>query len=300
MTLKQLEAFYWAATCINFAVAAERVHVSSSSLSKRIAELEHSLGLELFDKTGRNSVLTGHGDRLLPLAKDMLERAGAIRETLGSSIGLSGRCRLGMGEMSAMCWLPAFIAAVAARHPGLQVEPLVANDQVLERRLEDGELDCAVLAGASSRGGLASQAVGEAELAWVASPEFVTRCGTDRPAELVNGQLFISLPAGSGLTRALDQWAGQHGLSVERRLSCNNWGAVVSMIRAGLGFGLMPREWAHAMARRGALLVLQPEERLPSLGYVLQWRRDDSRALIAEMRRLVGRSVAFRAPECFI
>lgn len=38
MTLKQLEAFYWAATCSTFAMAAGRVHLSVSSLSKRIAE----------------------------------------------------------------------------------------------------------------------------------------------------------------------------------------------------------------------------------------------------------------------
>ena len=44
MTLKQLEAFYWAATCASFAVAAERLHLSVSSLSKRIAELEEALG----------------------------------------------------------------------------------------------------------------------------------------------------------------------------------------------------------------------------------------------------------------
>ena len=43
MTLKQLEAFYWAATCASFAVAAERLHLSVSSLSKRIAELEQAL-----------------------------------------------------------------------------------------------------------------------------------------------------------------------------------------------------------------------------------------------------------------
>ena len=52
MTLKQLEAFYWAATCASFAVAAERLHLSVSSLSKRIAELEDALGRPLFDRSG--------------------------------------------------------------------------------------------------------------------------------------------------------------------------------------------------------------------------------------------------------
>jgi DNA-binding transcriptional LysR family regulator len=66
MTLKQLEAFYWAATCLNFSVAAERVHLSVSSLSKRIAELEASLGVQLFDRSGRAAELTPQGEQLRP------------------------------------------------------------------------------------------------------------------------------------------------------------------------------------------------------------------------------------------
>lgn len=37
MTLKQLEAFYWAARLGTFAIAAERLHVTQSTLSKRVA-----------------------------------------------------------------------------------------------------------------------------------------------------------------------------------------------------------------------------------------------------------------------
>ena len=58
MTLKQLEAFYWAATCASFAVAAERLHLSVSSLSKRIAELE-ALGQLLFDRSGHKAASGG-------------------------------------------------------------------------------------------------------------------------------------------------------------------------------------------------------------------------------------------------
>src|SRR3989344_5463257 len=57
-SVKQLEAFWWAATCANFATAAERVHLSVSSLSKRISELESTLGQSLFDRSGHRAVLT--------------------------------------------------------------------------------------------------------------------------------------------------------------------------------------------------------------------------------------------------
>ena len=72
MTLKQLEAFYWAAASSSFAVAADRLHVSQSSLSKRIAELEGQLRKVLFDRSGHRAALTDAGQQLLPLARRML------------------------------------------------------------------------------------------------------------------------------------------------------------------------------------------------------------------------------------
>ena len=83
MTLKQLEAFYWAATCSSFAMAAERVHLSVSSLSKRIAELEASLGQVLFDRAGHRAALTEAGTRLLPLAGALLQQADRLRGSAG-------------------------------------------------------------------------------------------------------------------------------------------------------------------------------------------------------------------------
>jgi len=85
MTLKQLEAFYWAATCSSFAMAAERVHLSVSSLSKRIAELEASLGQVLFDRAGHRAALTEAGTRLLPLAGGLLQQADRLQQEMGSS-----------------------------------------------------------------------------------------------------------------------------------------------------------------------------------------------------------------------
>ena len=88
MTLKQLEAFYWAATCNSFAMAAERVHLSVSSLSKRIAELEASLGQVLFDRGRHRAALTDAGTRLLPLAAALLQQADRLQQEMGSSTGL--------------------------------------------------------------------------------------------------------------------------------------------------------------------------------------------------------------------
>ncbi|MDR0225500.1 MAG: LysR family transcriptional regulator [Burkholderiaceae bacterium] len=298
MTLKQLEAFYWAATCLNFSVAADRVHVSVSSLSKRIAELEASLGVPLFDRSGRAAELTPQGQLLLPRIRELLHGAAELREAAGRSAGLQGRCRLGLGELSALTWLPRLVDRLATLHPDLQLEPYADIGQVLERRLVDGELDCAVIAGTSSRASLAFEQAAQAHFVWVASEAFLARAGTGLPQRLVREQLLISLPTGSGATRTLDDWLQRHGLAVERQLSCNSWGAVVGMVVDGLGFTYMPSQWALALQQRGALRVLPGGGTLAPLTYTVQWRRDDVRPLITEMRQVIQGVIDFPAPRC--
>ena len=297
MTLKQLEAFYWAATCLNFSLASDRVNVSLSSLSKRIAELEASLGVPLFDRIGRSAQLTARGEQLLPQVRQMLHFAADLQAAAGErSAGLHGRCRLGMGELSGLTWLARLIRLAGEEHPGLELEPCVDIGQVLERRLEDGELDCVVIAGPSSRSGLAFERVAEAEFVFVASQAFLERAGTDQPQRLVTEQTLISLPVGGGGTRVLDQWLVARDLQLRKRLACNSWGAVASMVVEGLGYSYMHRRWAEDLAQRGRLRLLEGGGPLPRLQYTTQWRRDDVRPLIGEMRRMILRAIDFSAP----
>ncbi len=298
MTLKQLEAFYWAATCLNFTVAAERVHVSVSSLSKRIAELEASLGVQLFDRSGRAAELTPQGEQLLPRIRELLHGAAQLQQAAGRTVGLQGRCRLGFGELSGLTWLPKLVHKVAELHPALQLEPHADIGQVLEQRIVDGALDCVVIAGPSSRSSLAFEPVAQVRFVWAASDAFIARAGTDDARRLVREQLLIALPVGSGATRTLDEWLSRHDLVVQRRLSCNSWGAVVGMVAEGLGFTYMPLGWAEALQARGVVRILSRGGALAPLQYTVQWRRDDARPLITEMRTLIKSVIDFPAPRC--
>ncbi|CAB3812067.1 HTH-type transcriptional regulator HdfR [Achromobacter dolens] len=195
MTLKQLEAFYWAATCASFAVAAERLHLSVSSLSKRIVELEDALGRPLFDRSGHKAVLTDAGQRLLPQARELLAAADGIRASLAEAPGLRGRCRFGVGELTALTWLPRLIGVVRAAYPDLVLEPYVDIGQVLEQRVADGELDFAVIAGRSSRPNIASAPIGEAAFAWAAAPAALAGATRMSPGLLIEGTGVGLLPS---------------------------------------------------------------------------------------------------------
>lgn len=288
-SIKQLEAFWWAATCANFATAAERVHLSVSSLSKRISELEASLGHQLFDRSGHRAVLTEEGQRLLPAALGVLNAMAALSQTLDARAALLGRCRFGVGDLSALTWLPSFVAAVRRKHPQLELEPLVDVGGVLERRLADGELDFAVIAGRSSRSELLSQPVGAAHFSWAMAPGLPD---SDEPdaADLLQRLPLVTLPQSAGTTRLLDEWLLLNQATVHERILCNSWGAVAGMLRLGVGVGFLPTDWVAALKLRaiGSRTPLVP------LHYTFQWRRGDVRALIATLQPLVQECVDFR------
>ncbi|MDR9838808.1 LysR family transcriptional regulator [Herbaspirillum huttiense] len=297
MTLKQLEAFCWAATCANFAIAAERLHLSVSSLSKRISELEVSLGMPLFDRSAHRALLNEAGQALLPRAQALLDNAATVRVTFAPSAGLAGRCAFGVGELSALTWLPQFIAQVRRQHPQLTLEPYVDVGSVLESRVARGELDFAIIAGRSSHYDILSQPLSQAQFIWVAAPAMAVSSKPPALRSAVDllhaGQPMIVLPPSAGTTRLIDDWLLQHGITAVERINCNNWGGIAGMLIASVGIGILPAGWSQKLIDQSLLEPLIDSELPASLSYSFQWRRGDNRPLLDQLRRLCTQCVDF-------
>lgn len=293
-SIKQLEAFWWASHCASFATAAERIHLSVSALSKRLSELETAVGQPLFDRSGQKAVLTDAGQRLLPAALQVLDAAATFERATKDTSSLRGHCRFGVGELSALTWLPALVSRVRKTHPDLVLEPYVNVGGVLEQRLADGELDFAIIAGLSPRRELVSQSVGSARFEWAAAPALASSPGRTAMAELLRRHPLVTLPPDAGTTRLLDDWLLAHKITVGQRIVCNSWIAVAGMIGAGVGVGFLPAGWpARLKLRRiGNRLPLQP------LQYAFQWRRGDTRGLLTHMKALAASLIDFSHAPC--
>jgi len=292
MTLKQLEAFYWAATCASFAMAAERVHLSVSSLSKRLAELEGSLGQPLFDRSGHRAVLTDGGTRLLPMASALLQQADRLHQEMGSAAGLRGPCRLGVGELTALTWLPHWVAAIGEAHPALEVSVHVDVGEALAQRLDKGELDVAVIADPASRSGLTSVPLAQARFTWCAGPG-VADALPAMNSDALRAHPLVTLPQGSGITHVIDDWLRQAHAQPTRRLVCNHLGAIVGLLAQGAGVGPLPQGWAHVLCQRGVLREVHSDIPLGLLDYAFHHRRDDLRPLVGALLNLAAQQADF-------
>lgn len=282
MTLKQLEAFYLVATLGSFVVAAQRAHVTQSSLSKRIAELEASINAELFDRSSKRVQLTEAGHRLLPQVAQMLELKDHIRSSLASPLVLSGVCRFGISELCALTWLPRFVERMRCDHPRLVLHPHVDLGRRLERQVARGELDFAIVPGPPEDARIASHVVGEVEFSWMAAPARIS----DHKVlsfEQLSAHPVITMTEGSGLTRAFDAWCAEQGLRMTRIVASNSLMAIVGLTLADVGLSFLPLAFMRPWIERRALHAFRSDPPLPSLHYCFLHRHDDRRVMLQSL-----------------
>lgn len=146
-SLRQLAYFVAVAEAGTFAGAAARLHVSASALSLALDELERVLGAQLTVRRRAHGVrLTAAGTDTLRRARRLLHDAGELAAaTAGTGDEVAGTVLLGCYPTLAPAELPALLGRFAAAHPRARVELAEASQDVLSRRLRDGELDLALL-----------------------------------------------------------------------------------------------------------------------------------------------------------
>lgn len=299
MTLKQLEAFYLAATLGSFSLAAQRAHVTQSSLSKRIAELEAFLDTELFDRSSKRAQLTEAGTRLMPTAAQMLALKEGVKTSLKSASALAGTCRFGISELGALTWLPGLVARVREEHPQLLLQPHVDLGRRLERQVAKGELDFAIVPGPPEDLHIAAHVVGEVRFAWTGAPARVGRRKLLSLDELSQHPV-ITMTEGSGLTRAFDVWAAEQGLRMQRIVASNSLMAIVGLTLADVGLSFLPQTFVQPWVDRGALAHFLSDPALPSLRYCFVHREDDRRAMVQTLLACVVAEARFDMPAGFV
>ena len=134
-----LRSFLAVARSGKLTLAARRLKVDHSTLSRRILALETSLKAKLFDKSLNGYTLTPEGERLLAEAERVEAAVMTIQSDIAEeSAGVSGTVRIGSPDGFGTRFLAPRVGGLAARHPGLDIE-LVANPRSfsLSRREAD-------------------------------------------------------------------------------------------------------------------------------------------------------------------
>jgi len=220
-TIKQLEAIYWVATLGGFEAASSYLNLAQSTVSKRVGELERHFAEPLFDRSGRQAILTGKGEHIRDLAEEMLKLNDRLVAAAKTSALPPMRFRLGATDLVALSWLPQLITTILERYPSIDIEPEIDVTSVLFERLNERKIDFAVCPRIFQHHQFVSVPTGDVELAWMGSPRLLC---PERPVpteELLRYPLLTQSPR-SIMWPVLQSVIDNPKLPFVRKTTCNS------------------------------------------------------------------------------
>jgi DNA-binding transcriptional LysR family regulator len=126
--------------------AARELHYSQPSVTHHLGRLEAETGAQLLQRVGRGIRLTEAGLLLADRAAEIIGRIDAADAELAAHIGLSaGRVRLAGFSSAVGSLVPRAVAALASRHPGLQISLTDTHPPESLELLRTGRIDVAII-----------------------------------------------------------------------------------------------------------------------------------------------------------
>jgi LysR family transcriptional regulator, cyn operon transcriptional activator len=145
MELRHLRYFIALAETLSFTRAAERVHVTQSTLSHQIHQLEEEIGRGLFERVGRRVLLTPAGENFLGYASRALREVDqGVSELMRNQTELSGEVNIGTTHTFNYGFVPQCVATFLQEHPTVKVSVQELAAEVITRKLLDGTLDVGI------------------------------------------------------------------------------------------------------------------------------------------------------------
>jgi DNA-binding transcriptional LysR family regulator len=238
--------------------AAERLGLSTSAVSRHLADLEAHLGVRLLNRTTRRLSLTEAGqafyERSVQLLADLEEAEAAVSS---GAVTPRGTLKITCSMTFGIRLLAPAIAAFAARHPAVRFEIELSDRQV---DIVDEGIDLAVRIGDIGPQTLIGRRIGSMQLVCCAAPAYLAAHGTPRlPAELArHACLTYAYSATGNAWRFLDAQGHEHMVRVQGGVHANNGQMLAVLATSGMGIVLEPDFIVAPELASGALVALLP------------------------------------------
>jgi DNA-binding transcriptional LysR family regulator len=222
----------------SFLAAAKTLGVNQSTVQRRIAELEGSLGKQLVVRhLSVGYRLTELGEALRP-SIDHVEQAvtALMRDVAARDTGLTGTIRVTtLAHFAARLSETQLIDLFHARYPGLRVE-LMISDRVFD--LSKGEADVAIRAGHPQDEALIGRKLGDAPWALYAGRSYVERYGTPKCAVDIEQHLIVTcVPCVAD--DPVSKWVRSVAPHARIAAQCDSSSDLVQSVKSGAGLAPM-------------------------------------------------------------
>ncbi|WP_114966630.1 hydrogen peroxide-inducible genes activator [Alkalilacustris brevis] len=276
LTLRQLRFLVALADELNFTRAAERCHVTQSTLSAGVQALEEQLELRLVERSRRSVMMTEIGAEIAERGRALLLAAQEIEEIAAAQLRPDeGDLRLGSISTAGPFLLPPALPRIREAYPHLRV---YLREELTESLLEgvaNGRLDLALIALPFDIGGLACMKL-FTDGYHLAAPR--GHCGTLTD----DGEQLLLLEKGHCLQRHALSAFPERRLEQDESFAATSLTTLVSMVSEGLGITLLPNLAVAAGMAAQHDITLAPLPGAHPREVVLVWRKTSPRTAVFE------------------
>lgn len=253
-----MRVFVAVAEHTGFAPAARVLEMSTTAVSRHVADLEASLGVQLLRRTTRTVNLTEAGERYLRGARSLLRQAGELHSEISSfNATPQGRLRVTATPGFGNYFLGPMIARFARAYPAMTVE--VDFSERLVDLVTEG-YDAGIRSGNLSDSSMTVRKLADIHYVACASPDYLKRCGApQRPEDLTTHDCVYWRSS-----KQVTVWKFLHGdqvieVPVKGRFRVNSVVTEREGALAGLGIAVLPPGHVAQDIRSGRLVPVLPD-----------------------------------------
>jgi len=257
ISLKQLRVFISITQHDTLTAASEALFLSKAAVSMALSELEKQIGHSLFDRVNNRLILNQEGQKLLPLADELIERAQNIEQIFDNDQTLSGELRIGASDTIGNQVAPYLISDFR-RHTNHHSQSLfISNSALICQKLVDYELDLALIEGKTLHPELISTQFSQDEMCVICSPHSpLANRPTFSVGDLEHSEWILREP-GSGsrefflraIAPRIEQW--------HESFQLNTTEALINSVSAGLGLGCLSKLAAQPALTDGRVVEIK-------------------------------------------
>ncbi|HEX5181864.1 MAG TPA: LysR family transcriptional regulator [Allosphingosinicella sp.] len=241
----------------SIAGAADRLCRTPSAITRQVQRLEDALGAELLDRSVKPPRLNGLGARVLEQARDLLQRAEALKSLTSSEAEPHGVLRIGLAHPLAVGPLTEPTRALSEKYPQLRLRILSEGKSALFGQLLAGELDVAVVAlpvGRTAPAPLVTNIVAtdRVEIVQGAAGNF------DGNWRSLGNAPWVLNPFGCFLRASLVDHLERAGFTPTIAAEIHNVHLQLAFVQSGYGVGLMPASVITRNNSGDTVQVLRP------------------------------------------
>ncbi|MBS62842.1 LysR family transcriptional regulator [Salinisphaera sp.] len=282
MQTEAIRAFVTVCDQGSFQAAANALHLSQPTISKRLASLETRLGHELFDRVGRGVALTEAGRAYLPHARELLAVVQDGRRALDNlHVETTGPLRLALSHHVGLHRMPEVLRAYVARHPNVTPEIVFLDSEAACRSVVNGDCELAVITlPTPPHPGLVEDCIWNDPMSvFVGQDHALANAGQVNVADLARYPAVLP-PVESYTYDIVAAALAPYGLTLDPRMTSHYLETLRMLAGVGIGWTVLPTSMQHPELTRLELPGVHIERRLGAIRHPRRSLSNAARALL--------------------